>query len=426
MVKKHLGGKPKSNSADFKMATPSTSRRLSQHASSAATPVGKRTNGATKSSTQNAKSDNHETRTVIVNELLCFVWNKMDILPYDTIVKLCSDVFDDDEVADAKSVLFGVCASADSVRKITRKGADKLKHNLHDILNLLHETEPSDTPCFAAADLSKLPPVHYNHMDMSVILKELELVKGDIAELKLAQVATLEICREQPPRAQYVTRPVVASSPGAEGVRTAADHRDAADMGSCMAITGAAPGCTRAEDAVGSPVADLDATTCSENNAISVPSDGEPEKEDGELDDSITEVKQLLVGAAGDPPAPVRTTSPSFAGLAAGLAVQGMKSGPRASDEEFTVVSRRKKPVVIGTARSSALRGVKSRLTSTHPTAAAFVTRLAPGTSEADMCDYVRSVFCIDVCCEELKARYDTYASFKLVVKGHNLAKLMN
>jgi hypothetical protein len=224
-------------------------------------------------------------------------------------VKLCCDVFNDEEVENAKSVLFGVCVS-DSGRRITRKGADKRKHNLHDILNLLHETDPSDIPCFAACDLSKLPPVHYNHMDMSAILKELALVKGDIAELKLAQVATFENYCYQPKSKGPTTSngPGVATPPGPGGVRATSTLQretghiatDAADMQSGMVdLAGVADdrdiSSVVVELAAGSHECSNTTTTRCENNAPSVTTD-EQEKEDGELDDSITELKQLVAG----------------------------------------------------------------------------------------------------------------------------------
>jgi hypothetical protein len=56
------------------------------------------------------------------------------------------------------------------------------------------------------------------------------------------------------------------------------------------------------------------------------------------------------------------------------------------------------------------------------------MNRLAPGTTEEDVCDYVRFVFGVDhdAHCESLNARYNTYTSFKVVVNANNLEGLMN
>jgi hypothetical protein len=374
---------------------------------------------------------------VIINELLCFICNKMDILPHDTIVKLCIDVFTDQEVEDAKAMLRDSCEMETNGRVIWRKGADKTKNNLNDILNFLHGAEPDVIPCFVARDLSKLPPIHYNHMDMSILLKELEIVKGDIADLKIAQLATLEICREQPKSevtGDCTMRTVTPTVPCASRTSETGSDTDAdqESRGSCVIVDVSTT--TRGQSAS----SDGESATgdCSISN-YTVDAGDDPEREEGELDDSLTELKQPTSTAGvmqckgrqhADRSAPHRlnASAPSFAVLARDLSTHGMKATSRSqidTEDGFTTVGpRKKKPVVIGTGRSTSLRGVKS----TPATAAVFVTRLAPGTTEDDICDYVRSVFGVDACSEQLRTRYNTYASFKVVVKVKHIVKLMD
>ena len=59
---------------------------------------------------------------IVVNQLLCFITNNIDIisLPTDTIVQLCENVYDNAEVELSKSFLFASCAKGD--RHFTRKG----------------------------------------------------------------------------------------------------------------------------------------------------------------------------------------------------------------------------------------------------------------------------------------------------------------
>jgi hypothetical protein len=425
-MKNSAGEKAKSSTGQSKMSA--LGRRLSELRSPVASPA-----------VIAATPKRATPQGVIVNELLCFVINKLDILPHDTIAKLCGDTFSDPEIEDSKAILFNLCAMEnDRSRMIKRKGVDKKMKNLNDILNLLHGLEPELIPCFAAADLSKLPPISYNHMDMSVILKELESVKSDIAGLKIAQTDALEIFRNQQGQGQP-------------------RHNDD-DDGEKMNDNAADPkssetdeiGCTPRP---GSAAIDPSQPDGGQGASVSWKDDGEvpdvvindpsaamartlgdtdvdvTEKEDGELDDSITELKQLL-----SPSRPAVTQLkpkdvPSFSMMARELSARGLAdkqlSAIKTTDDGFTTVSpRRKKPMVIGTGSSTALRGVKS--TPRTSTAAAFVTRLSPGTSEAEMCDYVRSKFGIDTRCEQLETRYDTYASFKVVVNAKFVDKLID
>ena len=69
----------------------------------------------------NDVSDN--VPTVVVNELLCFVNNKINLLPSETVIQLCVKHYKPDEIETAKRKLFDVCP-CDS-RMLTRKGQKK-------------------------------------------------------------------------------------------------------------------------------------------------------------------------------------------------------------------------------------------------------------------------------------------------------------
>jgi hypothetical protein len=429
-MKNSAGGKDKTIVGASKMAT--LSRRLSALRSPNVSP-------AVKIATTPKQA---APRDVIVNELLCFACNKLDILPHDTIVKLCGDAFSDPEVEDSKTILFDLCAKANN-RMIRRKGLDRREKNLHDILNLLHGLEPDVIPCFAAADLSKLPPIYYNHMDMSVILKELDAVKSDIAGLKLAQTTTLGIFRNQAglPRHNAAVTMQLGEKMNDPPDTNAADL-ESSETVNVSDITG-----------TGGAIIDSHQTDGGQGTLVARKNDGElgsgvinyppmitatpptetdddmSEKEDGELDDSITELKQMFSPPRSGITQPKTKDVPSFAVVARDLSVHGITakqlSAIKTTDDGFTTVSpRRKKPMIIGTGASTTIRGVKS-MTRTS-TAAAFVTRLSPGTTEAEMCDYVRSVFCIDTRCEKLETRYDSYTSFKVVVNIKYVDKLID
>jgi len=63
---------------------------------------------------------------IIINELLTFVHDKVNPLPYDMITKLLIDFYSDDDIVSAKSILFQtVFNTRDAPRFIKRKGKNK-------------------------------------------------------------------------------------------------------------------------------------------------------------------------------------------------------------------------------------------------------------------------------------------------------------
>ena len=114
---------------------------------------------------------------------LCFVTNKMHLLAPKMIVQLCSTTYSDAEIEAAKEQLFGLCADDTTTRKIKRQGPEKGKRNLEDIIQLLDE-KAENMPRFVALDLSKLPPITFDSIDVSSLLDEIQKMRTEIQYLK--------------------------------------------------------------------------------------------------------------------------------------------------------------------------------------------------------------------------------------------------
>ena len=126
------------------------------------------------------------------NELLCFVSNKIEMLPYEMICKLCTDSYSDAEIEEAKDVLFETAFSDESKpRKIKRRGAGKKQSDIQDIVNIFLEMSPTVVPCYVAHDLSKHPPLTVDSFDMAKIIKDIESLKLKVSILQEAQEASL-------------------------------------------------------------------------------------------------------------------------------------------------------------------------------------------------------------------------------------------
>ena len=120
---------------------------------------------------------------VIINELLCFVTNKCDILPEDTLTRLCVDSYSEEEIEAAKKVLHDVSDKTSRYKK--RQGLDKAKHTMSDILKLLRERGHA-IPKFVAHDLSKLPPITFDSIDVTVLLNAIRNTQTEVKLLKSA------------------------------------------------------------------------------------------------------------------------------------------------------------------------------------------------------------------------------------------------
>lgn len=145
---------------------------------------------------------NAESRTrdamgpVIINEMLCFVQNRLNILPYDIVIKLTSDFFPSDRIKEAKDLLF------DSVkdirqRKINRKGPNKSVEDTKDIATVILSCEVKDCPQFVASDLGNLPPLGAHDFDVVRILQEVETLKQSVNLLRDGQASLLELTRDR-------------------------------------------------------------------------------------------------------------------------------------------------------------------------------------------------------------------------------------
>ncbi|KAJ2937603.1 hypothetical protein O0L34_g12943 [Tuta absoluta] len=110
--------------------------------------------------------------------------NKIDVMDEQSLVRICESAFKVEEVAQAKKLLFDTILT--NLRHITRKGnkQGKIQRDLGDILVAIKQTDPENIPIFVAKDLQKLPPVLFDHLDCTHLLKQLVLLRSEMDEIK--------------------------------------------------------------------------------------------------------------------------------------------------------------------------------------------------------------------------------------------------
>lgn len=132
--------------------------------------------------------------SLIINELLCYLLAKIDSVPTDTLTRLVSENFSEDEVDAAKGLL---CSHVnESIRAGTKRGQNKKKHNLDDIVKMLVTCDRECLPKFVALDLSKLPPISIDCIDVSALMRKQQLQDVEIANMKDMLQGVLKVTAE--------------------------------------------------------------------------------------------------------------------------------------------------------------------------------------------------------------------------------------
>lgn len=129
---------------------------------------------------------------IVINEVLAFVNNKIDIMDEESISRICVSAFSENDIVIAKNLLFESIPTLTKQKK-TRKRDGKTLRNIDDIICALKESDPEEVPIFVARELQKLPPILFDHVDVTKILKDLMVMQQDIRGIKEHFVTTEQL-----------------------------------------------------------------------------------------------------------------------------------------------------------------------------------------------------------------------------------------
>ena len=127
---------------------------------------------------------------VIIDELLCFIGNRLNLIDTETLIKLCEDTFDDELFEVSKDLLLSNLpdvSNNDASKKRRDRGdryASKNSKILRDIICLLQENGNAKIPKFVAYDLGKLPPIGFDCIDVAVLFNKIQNSNTTIKILK--------------------------------------------------------------------------------------------------------------------------------------------------------------------------------------------------------------------------------------------------
>ena len=134
----------------------------------------------------------------IIDELLCFMVNKMDMIDADSLVRLCVDTYSQEQIEESKERVFGYLHSdADETKFVKRRNVKtsetKREKDVRDIFQLLQEKGAAELPTFVAYDLGNLPPISFVHIDATAFMSRLERVQTKVDAMNNASNAQIEV-----------------------------------------------------------------------------------------------------------------------------------------------------------------------------------------------------------------------------------------
>ena len=323
-----------------------------------------------------------EADQIVVNELLTFVSDKINTLPYDMIVKLLVDFYSDDDIASAKNILFQTAFNdRDAPRLIKRKGKDKCLNNVQDILNIFLEMPPQSVPCYVAKELSRLPPLSMNCFDVSSLVKDMESVK---LHLLILQESHETLMKAQLDKCQ------VRSSP--ESV--SAEHHYPRSA------------CAVSVDMDDQHVIDVvDKSECTDDDLVLLASIQQTTP-------PPTHRQRKSVNNNRQTSASTQARRNTYAESVTRGRRQPNKHGRPAS----LTTTQTDSAMIRGNGTSSNIRSANTKRRASTSKArkqvGVFITRLARSTNPKDLATHVKRETGLSVSCEPLRTKFDTYSSF--------------
>lgn len=329
---------------------------------------------------------------LIINELLCYMVAKIDSVPTEILTRLVDENFTDAEVDAAKNLL---CEHVDeSIKAGPKRGQKKKKHDLDDIVKMLVLCDRSNLPKFVALELSKLPPISIDCIDVSSIMRKQQLQDVEMAQLKDLVHEILAVTVETSKRVETSLLSNPRSSPSA--VPVSGSEPPATAVGE-PALPSAGPG-EPALPPAGPGEARATGPTYSEvvRNAIT------SEDTDGW---SLANRKKRT-----------KMPTPKKPGNN-----QGQRSPSNATGSSQQMRQTVKK-AVIGSKKTGPIKAV-----ATVKRLSVFMSRLPPGTGEDAIKSYVlEQTGAEEVTAQKLKTKFNTYESYRLDITNPSCDNILD
>lgn len=138
---------------------------------------------------------------LVANELLAFLQDRLDVMDEVSAIHICKTSFSENEILAAKTLLYESLKISDQMKSHRRD--ERGERSLQDIITVLKVTDPDAVPAFVARDLHRIPPLDFDHIDCTHLLKEIKALKCGMAEMQIKFDAALDTISDL--RADVVT-----------------------------------------------------------------------------------------------------------------------------------------------------------------------------------------------------------------------------
>lgn len=112
-----------------------------------------------------------------------FVQNKHKVMDTKSLVRICATAFTSDDIDKSNLLLFDAIQTT-HVQYKKRRLEGKTKRDMEDIINVFKQTDSELIPTFVPRDLNKLPPVTFDHIDVSRLLKDVIVLEEEMRDTK--------------------------------------------------------------------------------------------------------------------------------------------------------------------------------------------------------------------------------------------------
>lgn len=125
---------------------------------------------------------------IIINELLSFIQNKVEVIDEATLISICAKTFSEEEIYKAKSLLYDSLLG--EKLQYSRKKNDMGQRDLEETISIFKQYDSKKLPVFVARNLENLPPILWNQLDVTALLKSLVRLQSDVDSIKNNLVTT--------------------------------------------------------------------------------------------------------------------------------------------------------------------------------------------------------------------------------------------
>ena len=318
------------------------------------------------------------------------MYNRMDLVKTDLLMKLVGEYYEDKDIEDAKSLLFDKLPSQ---RNVKRKGDNKKEVNLKDILQALHslpnekQQSDHDADCliFAAANCH-FPSLEVKNIDAGTIVTDIVSLKQEVKELKEEKYQSQKLSDQMTELRSMVSE--LSALTKKNSSKKYPVFTNSLDPASNPNFSNSEP----KEATENKPSPSWYVQTLNENSQENDQSKALYSEKVKKPGNSIVEKSRPMAKEVNN-------------------------------DKSWETVKKKKK-THLGKLSGSSLKTVPRRLLP----ADVFVSRLNPDTSESDMTYFVKLQFpqATNVTCTKLKTKFDSYSSFRIMLNGINFKDSLN